>query len=520
MIKNMFYKVCIAIMMLLFIGFPMSRAQRAFTMRPAAFNGKGDAIIIGNRVIAGGSATRDNHATTISNIDNDGDATTTINSTNATFNLPSGASVYWAGLYWGGRSTNADRNKIKFKHATQSYQTITAIQLDDGNTIASAAGENHYQCFADVTTYFQTHGSGIYWAGDVYTQTGNGGSDPYGTGYYGGWSAIIVYSDPNEVNRNITVFDGYNVCWNNSITVNISGFLTPETGSFTTKLGVISWEGDLYITDDRLRMNSNTSANNIISTSSPGNNFFNGTITGTPRSPLTNQNWGVDFDYLVSNINPPNNSTSTNMFFSSSGDFYLPGALVFSIEINPSLLPVQLASFHSFCMIGKPKLVWETASEMNNREFQIWSGISAKDMIKTATIPGKGTYSGHSVYEWMDNNYFTGSEIIYRLVQLDINGSSSILTTQKVQCFKTQVGIHVYPLPFKNVLYIQLNEPEEWVTCRLFRTDGALMAEQKFNKTGMQIAFPVNGDILKNQFYLLEVNIRNYRQNMMVKSEN
>lgn len=493
-------------------------AQRSFSMRPAAFTGRGDAIIIGNRVVVGGSNTKDNHATTISNIDTDSDANTTNNSSNATFNLPPGASVYWAGLYWGGRSTNAARSTIKFKYAGQSYQTITAMQIDDGNTIATAAGENHYQCFADVTTYFQTFGSGIYWAGDVYTMTGNGGSDPYGTGYYGGWAVIIVYSDPNEIYRNITVFDGYNVCWNNTITVNVSGFLTPETGSFTTKLGVIAWEGDLYITDDRLRMNSNISANNIISTTSPGNNFFNGTITGTPRSPLTNQNWGVDFDYLVSNINPPNNSGSTNMYFSSNGDFYLPGALVFSIEINPVLLPVQLTSNSVSCINGKPELAWITSSEINNREFEIWAGNSTKEFSKLASIPGKGTYSGTSIYKWIDESYYSNLKTFYRIAQVDFNGEKTELTMHEVQCYKTDSGIAVYPVPFGQEVNIILPEEEDGVLCRLFRTDGALVSEQFIQSKSKHMVFQFQETIIPDQYYLIEVSGRGYPRYRLVKS--
>lgn len=493
-------------------------AQRVFTMRPAAFVGKGDATIIGNRVVVGGSNTKDNHATTITNVDNDGDAATAFNSTNATFNLPSGASVYWAGLYWGGRSTNAARNTIKFKHASQSYQTITATQLDDGNTITGAIGENHYQCFADVTTYFQTYGSGIYWAGDVYTMTGNGSNDPYGTGYYGGWSVIIIYSDPNEVYRNITVFDGYNVCWNNTITVNVSGFLTPETGSFTTKLGVIAWEGDLYITDDRLRMNTNNAANNIISTASPGNNFFNGSITGTPRSPLTNQNWGVDFDYMVSNINPPNNSSSTNMYFSSSGDFYLPGALIFSIEINPVLLPVQLTSASSACRDGKPELTWVTSSEINNREFEIWYSSTNKDFNKLASVEGKGTYSGTSIYRWIDESYNSGSKAIYKIVQTDFNGLSTNLSLQEVECFNSKKTVEVYPVPFTDVINIILPEEEDEVVCRLFRTDGALISEQLMQGKSNRFVFRIHENIIPDQYYLLEISGRNYPRYRLIKS--
>jgi hypothetical protein len=155
-------------------------------MRTPAFIGKGDALIIGNRILSGSSVTKDNHSTTMSHVDLDGDNVTTLNSSSATLTLPEGSTVYWAGLYWGGRSTSSSRSVMKFKKSNTVYNTITASVIDDGNTISGAAGENHYQCFSDVTSYIQTHGSGTYWGGDIQTQSGNGSNGPYGTGYYGG----------------------------------------------------------------------------------------------------------------------------------------------------------------------------------------------------------------------------------------------------------------------------------------------------------------------------------------------
>ena len=84
-------------------------SQRTFALRTPAFNIKGDAVIVGNRVIAGASAAKDNNATTISNIDLDGDATTTRNSSSADLTLPVGSTVAWAGLYWAGRSLSSNK---------------------------------------------------------------------------------------------------------------------------------------------------------------------------------------------------------------------------------------------------------------------------------------------------------------------------------------------------------------------------------------------------------------------------
>jgi hypothetical protein len=507
------------VLVLLMANYSVS-AQRAFTMRGSAFNGRGDATIIGNRVVVGSQTNRDNHETNINNHDGDGDAATTLNSSSATLSLPSTASIVWAGLYWGGRSTHVNRNTIKFKYAGQNYQTLTATHLDNGNTISGIEDENHYQCFAEVTSYLQTYGNGTYWAGDVYTQTGNGSNDPYGTGYYGGWALVVVYSDPNEIIRNITVHDGYNVCWNNTLTVHISGFLTPESGTFTTKVGVICWEGDLYISNDRLRMNANTSANNIIGSNSPGNNFFNGTITGTPRSPHTNQNWGVDFDYLNSNISPPNNSTATDLFYNSSGDLLLTGVLVFSIEINPSLLPVQLTSYSLECRQGRPVLLWATSSEINNRLFEIWKGTDTGALKKADSIPGKGTFSGHSIYSWTDENYKGGIPVFYQLRQIDYDGHYRIYQPLVANCQVEDVSVWVYPVPFRYVLNIYLPVDDDSPVFRLYDESGRLVKEQFYHFPEPRSSFEMFAEVNVNQVYLLEIiTSRGTRYYKKVKSD-
>jgi hypothetical protein len=334
----------------LFFSLPVF-SQRAFSLRTTAFNIRGDVAIVGNRLVGGSSAIKDNNACTISYIDLDGDATTA-SSSSADLTLPTGSTVEWAGLYWAGRSVNGNRNTIKFKIAGDVYTTYTATQLDNGNTISGITAENHYQGFVDVTNYVQLNGAGTYWGSNVYSTVGNGATDPYGTGYYAGWAMIVVYTDDTQPYRNITVFDGYSSVWGGNgtgtVTVPISGFLTPSSGAFSTKLGVVAWEGDMNITGDKFRLNVNDDAHNISDANNPATNFFNGTITNAPRNPNTTQNWGVDFDYITSNISLPLNSTSTNIYFNTSGDFYLPGAVVFSVELNPVFLPVELLSFNSF----------------------------------------------------------------------------------------------------------------------------------------------------------------------------
>jgi hypothetical protein len=435
-------------------------SQRAFTLRTPAFNVRGDVALIGNRSLVGSSAANDDNATTMNNLDLDGDATTVKNSTSADLTLPAGSSVLWAGLYWAGRSTAATRNTIKFKKAGDTYTVYTATQLDDGNTISGITAENHFQSFIEMTTYVQAKGAGTYWGGDVITTIGNGASDPYSTGYYGGWALIVIYSDDTQPYRNITVFDGYSSVWmgngTGTVTVPISGFLTPSSGTFTTKMGIIAWEGDKNITNDKLRLNANVDANNVSDANNPATNFFNGTITNSPRNPSTTQNWGVDFDYITSNVSLPLNATSTNVYFNTSGDFYMPGALVFNVDINPAVLPVNLVSFDAIRKANAVMVEWATASEENNDYFQVERSANGIDFETAGRLEGKGRSTSYQFYEFEDETAFdfanrtnpSNHKIYYRLRQVDYNGKFTFSDVRSV-LFETEeaLSFSVYPNP-------------------------------------------------------------------------
>jgi hypothetical protein len=123
----------------------------------------GDVTLIGNTIMTcaaggqcasaqagGGGGNVNNQNFTMQYVDVDGDATT-FSSSSATLSLPSGATVLFAGLYWGGFSAVASRNTAKLALPGGGYSVITAQQLD---AIGSA-----YQGFVDVTAQVKAAGT-------------------------------------------------------------------------------------------------------------------------------------------------------------------------------------------------------------------------------------------------------------------------------------------------------------------------------------------------------------------------
>jgi len=367
--------------------------------------------------------------------------------------------------------------------------------LDNGNTISGITTENHFQCFVDVTSYIQSHGSGTYWGGDVITTIGNGSTDPAGTGYYGGWAVIVVYTDNTQPYRNITVFDGYSSVWGGNgtgtVTIPVSGYLTPSSGSFSTKFGLVVWEGDKNITNDKLRLTVNDDAHNVSDANNPATNFFNGTITNTPRNPNTAQNWGVDFDYITSNISLPTNSTNTNVYFNTSGDFYLPGALVFTVDINPVVLPVEMLSFDAKRKDNSVKLEWATASESNNDYFEIERSTNSFKWKAIERMAGQGQSTSYQFYDWEDEtaSAFVTKEspadqtIYYRLKQVDFNGKFSYSDIRPIRFeFSEAFNFSIYPNPSKASAKINFsNTRDSVIDIKITDTNGKTIYTTHFS---------------------------------------
>lgn len=337
----------LALLLLCAAGALPAQAQviRSFTRRNPVTNERGNIVLVGNSLITCRARNNNGCATTRSGagsnsdyisefIDADAD-NATINSSSATLSLPGGSTVLWAGLYWGGRSTEASRAQIKFKPANSGfYSTLTAAELD-----STTAASNAYQGFTDVTAQVQSARGGTYWAADI---TASNGQD--GTGFYAGWSLIVVYRDVNQPLRNLTVFDGFaSVSSGQNVTTTASGLLTPTTGTFNAYAGTVTYEGDQGISGDTFQI-TNTTTNALTTigdTQNPPTNFFNSSISSlntrvTAKNPDYVNQLGFDVDTVsIASANTVlgNGATSVRLTFNSTQDLYYPGVLTFAVDV-------------------------------------------------------------------------------------------------------------------------------------------------------------------------------------------
>jgi uncharacterized repeat protein (TIGR01451 family) len=257
----------------------------------------------------------------------------------AMLDLPAGARVTHAFLYWGARhaGTTADTT-ITLDTPNGKSQAITAKQ---SFALAQGVGDVAYESVADVTALVQTTGEGAYRVSGVDSFPFANVTDEV---LYAGWSLVVLYALDTAPPRNLAVFDGLDAIEiGGSSSVSLSGFLVPQAG-FDAKLGVLAYEGNDEWNGDSLLFGKAplTAANRLSDNLNPETNFFNGTrstlgvaagvsgdiprVTGAARTMS-----GIDLDVVDVSSRMTAGQTSVDLLATTTLDVYFLGAFVTSI---------------------------------------------------------------------------------------------------------------------------------------------------------------------------------------------
>lgn len=346
------------LLLILFIGlaavlavFSAARVSQAQVITPFtprfSINSRGDVVLTGNTLMtcpvgvgtcnANGAGNNNSYSMGYVNSDTD---LTTFNSSSAGVNLPAGAEVLFAGLYWGADTSAGNMGgapapnaaaslQISFDTpAAGSYQTINGALIGVG-------GSTRYHAFYDATSLVQAAGNGTYTVANV--QAGTGGDR------YAGWSLVIAYRLASAELRNLTVFDGYASVssGNPNVSFTVSGFLTPPSGPVVTRLGTVVYEGDRESSGDNLRLNGAILSNSL----NPSNNYFNSTITDlgvpiTDKTPNFTNQLGFDIDRAEAPQVIANSATSATINLTTGGETYFPGVVTFTTDLYLPNIPV------------------------------------------------------------------------------------------------------------------------------------------------------------------------------------
>jgi len=370
--------------------------------------------------------------------DIDGDSSTH-NSSRATLTIPSGATVKWAGLYWGGVSgstlfgicspLNSNKDVVKFKlPGAGTYVNVNASVRNYETTFQP--GWKTFLAFADVTNMVKSAGSGQYFVSDISLDTGVAFTGPLG-----GWTLVVVYESMSETSKRINVWDGFKFFgFGDNDDFTVTGLLTPSAGVVNTNVGYFAMDGERNVSGDFVSVNGTMLSNGM----NPTNNTLNGTISkfgvNQPgKHPDFDYSWAVDIDVFDASGLVPNNASSVLVNLGSSNEGIWGGVFVISNEIaNPTLTKTFSPEFHD---IGDVSTI--TLALTNPSNGVGLTNISVTDNLPVgmviADIPNVNETCGGSVTA-------NPGASTFNLDSFSLNAGQTCTVSFDVK--STQVGVH------------------------------------------------------------------------------
>ncbi len=125
-------------------------------------------------------------------------------------------------------------------------------------------------------------------------------------------------------------------------------------------------------------------------------------------------------------------------------------------------LPVTLYSFTGRTEGAVNLLQWTTATEINNRAFELQRSADGRNYTSIATIPSKaenGNSASQLTYQYTDTRPLSGTNF-YRLKQIDFDGKFNYSDIVTLKSKATDIRISsVYPNPTRNELNLVIASP-------------------------------------------------------------
>ena len=118
----------------------------------------------------------------------------------------------------------------------------------------------------------------------------------------------------------------------------------------------------------------------------------------------------------------PTGSTATLRCIDAATNYaWAAGNTGTMLKLSGAPVPVELTSFAALVIDRNVTLNWATATEINNRGFEVQRKSSLGDFVSVAFIEGHGTTQQPQSYSYTDKNIESG-KYSYRLKQVDFNG--------------------------------------------------------------------------------------------------
>jgi hypothetical protein len=265
----------------------------------------------------------------------------------------------------------------------------------------------------------------------------------YGSAYYAQQAALAGDSIMGVINMDMTAYDSNND--------NIAEIHTrPIANSIALK-------------DEMLTINSLYNIGLTLQTINPG-------ATYSDHASFWNNNFGaillIEYDY---DFNPYYHSSSDLIQYFNM-PYYLKMSQV-SLGVTATLaqltdiVPIEMLSFTGSVSNSEVQLLWSTATELNNRGFEIERSVNNQNnFITIGFVDGKGNSTEINYYSFNDIPTLSGiNQIYYRLKQIDFDGTVSYSDVVSVTYDVPAEFVlnQNYPNPFNPSTTINFYVPKE-----------------------------------------------------------
>jgi hypothetical protein len=373
-----------------------------------------------------------------------------------------GSDIQWAGLYWQGHIFGLGNNSSDFTNAINGRENVTMLDPQGNlhNLTANAADIYYYgydkksvsgtgtkgyryfyQASKDVTSivkqsYDSTHNYFI--VGNINTtmtkdtyfikDTKLGVQVKWGN--WGGWALVVVYKDPNDTTKNISLYDGFKFLLppfggTKSLQIDLpaNSFYTPKYGTVKSKTIMFAAGAEKKIAADKLEMQKKNGTWATLSNGlNPANNQINDSITylGNQINSTRIFNAGTDLDTYDTSGVLDNAQTTTS--------------LKVTMKANTSSADQAFVGFIGISNdIYKPNICYnETLYDSNNIPLDKNSVITVGDNIKVELLINNNdleTATNVQIIKNFDANitsYNTNSTTVKNINDIDYTAQTDI----------------------------------------------------------------------------------------------
>lgn len=222
----------------------------------------------------------------------------------------------------------------------------------------------------------------------------------------------------------------------------------------------------------------------------------NGTIIVTGNLTLNggqqdynDSNGGQNGLFVGGTVSGNGDTAGANNDIPGSGlSFFGPEIEDFVTGGGASPLPVELTTFDATSGVDGIKLVWKTASELNNDYFSVERSEDGANFYEIGRVQGNGTTDIAQVYSFIDRSPISKIEY-YRLRQVDFDGQFEIHRTVVGYSdrLSSQVAVEIYPNPASEKVTLKTVQPVTYNFIKLVDQSGKIVADFDPKTDGLRL---------------------------------